>query len=210
MGRTVETGSDIPTVHEVDRPIPGLLGSTRSSSWRPVAAVSVHRVGQVVGVYLAGAAGMEMRPVQSAVAVAGQGLLGDRYQAGTGQWCYDRRLYDDVTLIATEALDAAGAEHGVHLHGGAARRNLETRGVDLQALVGRQFRIGEVVLRGNRACEPCRYLDRVTGQPTKTALAGRGGLRATVITGGALRVGDRVLPQLATCSGGPDASASGG
>ncbi len=88
-----------------------------------------------------------MRSVQSAVAVAGQGLVGDRYQAGTGQWCYDRRLYDDVTLIAAEALDAAGAEHGVHLHTGAARRNVETSGVDLLALVGRQFRIGEVVLR---------------------------------------------------------------
>ncbi len=123
MGRTVETGSDIPTVHEVDRPIPGLLGSTRNGSCQPTAAVSVHRMGQVVGLYLAGAAGMAMRPVQWAVAVAGQGLVGDRYQAGTGQWCYDRRLYDDVTLIATEALDAAGAEHGVHLQAGAARRN---------------------------------------------------------------------------------------
>jgi len=210
VGRTVETGSDIPTVHEVDRPIPGLLGSTRSSSWRPVAAVSVHRVGHVVGMYLAGAAGLAMRPVQSAVAVAGQGLVGDRYQAGTGQWSYDRRLYDDVTLIAAEALDAAGAEHGVHLHAGAPRRNVETRGVDLLALVGRQFRIGEVVLRGNRACEPCRYLDRVTGQPAKAALSGRGGLRATVITGGAVRVGDLVLARPATRPGDQDASAGGG
>jgi len=148
-----------------------------------------------VGVYLAEAGGLAMRSVQVAVAVAGQGLLGDRYQRGTGEWCYDRRLYDDVTLIAVEALDAASAEHGVHLQGGAARRNVETRGVDLQALVGCHFRIGEVVLRGNRPCEPCRYLDRVTGQPAKAALAGRGGLRATVITGGALRVGDGVLAQ---------------
>jgi len=166
-------------------------------------------MGRVVGVYLAGAAGQAMRSVQSAVAVAGQGLVGDRYQAGTGQWCYDRRLYDDVTLIASEALDAAGAEHGVHLHTGAARRNVETRGVDLQALVGRTFQIGEVVLRGNRACEPCRYLDRVTGQPAKAALAGRGGLRATVITGGAVRVGDPVLVQPATWPGAKDAAAPG-
>ena len=152
-----------------------------------------------------------MRPVQAAVAVAGQGLVGDRYQAGTGEWCYDRRLYDDVTLIASEVLDAAGAEHGVRLQAGASRRNVETRGVDLEALVGRQFQIGEVVLYGNRACEPCRYLDRVTGQPAKAALAGRGGLRATVITGGALRVGDRVLGQPATPgSGGQHAPVSGG
>ncbi len=167
-------------------------------------------MGRVVGVYLGDAGGLAMRPVQAAVAVAGQGLLGDRYQAGTGQWCYDRRLYDDVTLIATEALDAAGAEHGVHLQGGVARRNVETRGVDLLALVGRHFHIGEVVLRGNRACEPCRYLDRVTGQPAKAALAGRGGLRATVITGGAVRVGDPVLARPATWSGDQDAAAGGG
>ncbi len=166
-------------------------------------------MGRVVGVYLAGAAGLAMRPVPSAVAVAGQGLVGDRYQTGTGEWCYDRRLYDDVTLIASEALDAAGAEHGVHLQGGAARRNVETRGVDLLALVGRTFQIGEVVLQGNRACEPCRYLDQVTGQPAKAALHGRGGLRATVVTGGQLGVGDSVLAWPATGSGGQHASVSG-
>ena len=159
--------------------------------------------------YLAEAGGLAMRPVQSAVAVAGQGLVGDRYQAGTGQWCSDRRLYDDLTLIAAEALDAAGAEHGVHLHAGAARRNVETSGVDLLPLVGRQFRIGEVVLRGNRACEPCRYLDRVTGQPAKAALSGRGGLRATVLTGGVVRIDDLVLARPATRPGDQDACASG-
>jgi len=81
-------------------------------------------MGLVVGVHLADAGGLAMRSVQSAVAVAGQGLVGDRYQTGTGQWCYDRRLYDDVTLIAAEALDAAEAEHGVRLQGGvgAAQR----------------------------------------------------------------------------------------
>ncbi len=166
-------------------------------------------MGRIVGVYLAGAGGLAMRPVQAAVAVAGQGLVGDRYQTGTGQWCYDRRLYDDLTLIASEALDAAGAEHGVHLQGGAARRNVETRGVDLPALVGRTFQISEVVLHGNRPCEPCRYLDRVTGQPAKAALRGRGGPRATVITGGALRVGASVLVQPTTWSGGQEAAAGG-
>ncbi len=190
--------------------MPGLLGRTRNGCWRPVAAVSVQGMGLVVGVYLAEAGGLAMRSVQSAVAVAGQGLVGDRYQTGTGEWCYDRRLYDDVTLVATEALDAARAEHGVHLHAGEARRNVETSGVDLQALVGCTFQIGEVVLYGNRPCEPCRYLDRVTGQPAKAALAGRGGLRATVVTGGQLGVGDSVLAWPATGSGAQHASGSGG
>jgi MOSC domain-containing protein YiiM len=149
-------------------------------------------MGYVVGVYLGESGGLPMRSVESAVAVRGQGLLGDRYQTGTGEWSYDPRLYDDVTLIAVEALAAAGAEYGVRLEAGLSRRNLETSGVDLDALVGRLFRIGEVELRGERPCEPCRYLDRVTGQAAKEALRGRGGLRATVITGGRLRVGDLV------------------
>lgn len=149
-------------------------------------------MGQVAGIYVAASGGVPMRAVESAVAVAGQGLMGDRYQTGSGEWSYDPRLYDDVTLIATEALTAARVERGVDLAAGTSRRNVETRGVDLDALVGRLFQVGEVVLRGERACEPCRYLDRVTGQDAKAALLGRGGLRATVLIGGQLQVGDRI------------------
>jgi MOSC domain-containing protein YiiM len=153
------------------------------------------QMGCVVGVYLGESSGLPMRSVESAVAVPGQGLLGDRYQAGTGEWSYDARLYDDVTLIAVEALAAAAAEFGVRLEAGLSRRNLETRGVDLDALIGRLFRVGEVELRGERPCEPCRYLDRVTGQAAKDALQSRGGLRAMVIIGGRLRVGDLLVRQ---------------
>ena len=156
---------------------------------------NVTRMGYVEGVYLAESDGLPLRSVESAVAVPGQGLLGDRYQTGTGEWPHDPKLYDDVTLIALEALTAARAEHGVRLEAGDSRRNLETRGVDLDALVGRRFRIGEVELRGERSCEPCHYLDRVTGQSAQAALRGRGGLRATVITGGRLRVGDLIVAQ---------------
>jgi MOSC domain-containing protein YiiM len=137
-----------------------------------------------VGVYLADSAALPMRSVQSAVAAVGRGLLGDRYQAGTGHWCHDPRLYDDVTLVAQEALAAAGAQCGVQLGSGASRRNLETPGVDLDALVGLRFHVGEVELRAERSCEPCRHLDQVTGQPAKAALQGRGGLRATILHGG--------------------------
>lgn len=150
-------------------------------------------MGTVVGVYLADSAGLPMRSVRSAVAAVSQGLLGDRYQVGTGDWSNDPRLHDDVTLIAREALTAASVQNGVQLGAGASRRNLETRGVDLDALVGLRFHVGEVELRGERPCEPCRYLDRVTGQPAKAALQGRGGLRATILRGGRLRVGDLVV-----------------
>lgn len=161
-------------------------------------------MGHVAGIYVVESGGLPMRAVDSAVAVAGQGLLGDRYQTGSGEWSYDPRLYDDVTLIATEALAAARVERGVHLGAGRSRRNVETQGVDLDALVGCLFQVGEVVLRGERPCEPCRYLDRVTGQDAKAALLGRGGLRATVLTGGQLHVGDRIAVHTTVVQGLPE------
>lgn len=157
-----------------------------------------------MGLYLAESGGLPVRAVASAVAVPGQGLLSDRYQTGAGEWSYDPRLYDDVTLIAVEALAAARVERGVRLEAGVSRRNVETRDVDLDALIGRLFRVGEVVLRGERRCEPCRYLDQVTGQGAKAALQGRGGLRATVVTGGQLQVGDRVVAELVVRQNGLD------
>jgi hypothetical protein len=128
--------------------------------------------GTVVGIYLTGAGGRPMRAAPSARAVPGEGLVGDRYQLGTGKWSRDRRLWSEVTLVAAEALEAAEREHGVRLSEGASRRNLVTRGVDLAALIGRRFLVGEVELVGDRECAPCRYLDRVTGQPAMGALAG--------------------------------------
>ncbi len=141
---------------------------------------------------MAEAGAAPMRPVSAVEAAAGQGLLGDRYRTRTGEWSYDPRLYDDVTLIAVEALALAAAQHGVQLGGGLSRRNVETYGVDLDALVGQRFWVGEVGLIGERPCAPCRYLDRVTGQPAQAALQGHGGLRATVTVGGYLHVGDRI------------------
>ena len=76
----------------------------------------------------------------------------------------------------------------------AARRNVVTRGIDLNALVGRRFRVGEVECLGQRLCEPCAHLQRLTAPGTLRALVHRGGLRADVLTDGTIRVGDAVTP----------------
>ncbi|MEA2306870.1 MAG: hypothetical protein QOH43_4150, partial [Solirubrobacteraceae bacterium] len=76
----------------------------------------------------------------------------------------------------------------------AARRNVVTRGIDLDALVGRRFRVGEVVCAGRRPCEPCAHLERLTEPGTLRGLVHRGGLRADVLTGGTIRLGDPVTP----------------
>lgn len=154
----------------------------------------------VTGIYLSAEAAGVPRSVPSARAVAGRGLEGDRYFTGQGTWSYERRLWSELTLIEAEALEAAAAS-GVHLEPAGARRNVVTAGVELGSLIGRRFSIGGVELVGERPCDPCRHLDRLTGQAVKTALAGRGGLRASIVTGGMLRVGARVLSPKAERAG---------
>lgn len=153
---------------------------------------AMNEVGLVRGIYLSMEATGAPEAVLTARAVAGQGLEGDRYFTGQGTWSYERRLWSELTLIEAEALEAASAS-GVHLDPGAARRNVVTAGVELGSLIGRRFSIDEVELVGERPCDPCRHLDRLTGQPVKAALVGRGGLRASIVAGGMLRVGARVL-----------------
>jgi MOSC domain-containing protein YiiM len=99
-----------------------------------------------------------------------------------------------VTLIEIEAIEALERDYGVKLSPGDARRNIVTRGVALNHLVGKEFRVGEVVLRGIRLCEPCQHLVQLTGQEkVLPGLVHRGGLRAQVVKGGVIRVGDAVF-----------------
>jgi MOSC domain-containing protein YiiM len=98
----------------------------------------------------------------------------------------------EVTLIEQEALEAAQREYDLPLTHAESRRNLLTSGVPLNHLVGRRFTIGSVVLEGVKLCEPCGYLERFTGKKVIEALRHRGGLRARIVQGGVLRVGDPI------------------
>jgi MOSC domain-containing protein YiiM len=131
-------------------------------------------------------------PVQRARAVSGRGLEGDRnFFAGQGtQPERDREL----TLIAMEALDALAAEHGIELTAAESRRNIATRGIDLNRLEGRRFRVGAVECEGVELCEPCNDLQRLTKPGVLRGLVHRGGLRAAILTDGEIAVGDPVAP----------------
>lgn len=125
-----------------------------------------------------------MELLQRASVTAAGGIEGDRYRLGLGTWSdYPDQHGSDLTLIEAEVLAAVG------LDGADARRNIVTRDVRLSDLVGERFRIGGIVCYGVRLCEPCRLLERRTGV-TVQALLHRGGLRADVLVGGPLRVGD--------------------
>jgi MOSC domain-containing protein YiiM len=121
-------------------------------------------------------------PVESVRAIAGQGLEGDRYffpdGAGPGE---------ALTLIEAEVLEDVG------LTGPQARRQVVVRGVRVNELVGKRFRIGEVECAGVELCEPCLHLQGLTRPGIIKDLVHRGGLRADILSGGAISVGDRLL-----------------
>jgi MOSC domain-containing protein YiiM len=129
-------------------------------------------------------------PVARVRAVPGRGLEGDRnYYAGEStQPERDREL----TLIATEALEALAAEHGIELTAAESRRNVATRGIELNRLEGRRFRVGEVECEGIELCEPCNHLQGLTKSGVLRGLVHRGGLRAAILSGGEIAVGDTV------------------
>ena len=94
-----------------------------------------------------------------------------------------------MTLIEAEALEGLAREYEITLQPNHARRNLLTRGVPLNHLVGKTFRIGDVTLRGIRLCEPCGHLEKLTCKGVEKGLIHRGGLRAQIVSGGWLEIG---------------------
>lgn len=147
--------------------------------------------GQVAGIYVGGEARGPLAAVDEVHAEAGRGLEGDRYWKRQGTF-WKPTADREVTLIESEVLESLSAEAGMTIEGHDARRNLVTRGVRLNALVNHRFRVGEATLVGIRLCEPCGHLEQLTGRRLRTFLAGRGGLRAGIVTGGVIRVGDRI------------------
>lgn len=148
--------------------------------------------GRVETIFIAPQAGAPMRQLDEVRAIAGHGLEGDRYAVGQGTFSVAGGRGNDLTLIAGEVLDALVLPDDRPLSGAEARRNVVTRGLDLDALVGRRFRIGELELIGRRRCEPCAHLQRLTRPGVLRALIHRGGLRADLLSTGTLRVGDAI------------------
>ena len=141
--------------------------------------------GRVEAIYLAPERGAPVAPVERARAVAGSGLEGDRKFFPERSAEPGRAL----TLIQQEALEAMAAETGIRLAPGASRRQVHTRGIDLNALVGKRFRVGQVECRGVELCEPCAHLESLTQPGVIKGLVHRGGLNADVLSDGEIAVG---------------------
>ena len=148
--------------------------------------------GSVHSVHIASVATEPTVAVEEARAVAGRGLEGDRYFSGDGTYSKTPGTGRQITLIELETIEALERDYKMKIEPGQARRNIVTRGVALNHLVGREFSVGEVVLRGMRLNEPCNHLASLTDEKVKQGLVHRGGLRADIVSGGVIRVGDAV------------------
>jgi MOSC domain-containing protein YiiM len=151
--------------------------------------------GEVVSIHVAPGEGEDPYEVPEVRAVAGRGLEGDRYFQKSGTFARKWDPGNEVTLIEAEAVESLARDYGLELGPGETRRNIMTREVPLNHLVGRTFRVGEIVLRGERLCDPCGYLEGLTQPGVRKGLTHRGGLNAAIVSGGIIRKGDRICSE---------------
>ncbi len=146
----------------------------------------------VEAIFIAPAEGGPTQSMDTIEAVAGKGVVGDRY-------------YEDDGLPPTQQLTLIQGEHldplAERLGPGAHRRQVVTRGIELNPLVGREFRIGSVRVRGVELCEPCNHLAGLTYTGVVKDLVHRGGLNAEILAGGTIAVGDVVAVSLSSAPG---------
>jgi MOSC domain-containing protein YiiM len=147
--------------------------------------------GTVESIHIASTAQGPTQALARVVAIPGAGLDGDRYAMKLGTF-FEPKPDFELTLIEAEAIEALRRDYQVELAAGEARRNIVTRNVPLNHLVGREFAIGDVRIRGIRLCEPCDHLQKVTGKSVIKGLLHRGGLRAQILTQGTISVGDKI------------------
>ena len=145
--------------------------------------------GHVEAIFVASEPGELPAPVERVRAYAGRGLQGNRYFWEDG----DAPPGRGVTLIAAEAMDAVALEGNISIEPAATRRNVLTRGIDVNQLVGKRFRIGDVECEGVELCEPCAHLESMTEPGVIKALVHRGGLNADILSDGEINLGDPVV-----------------
>jgi len=148
---------------------------------------------RVIQILTAHSSTSEMMSRTEVRAIPGKGLEGDRYFSGGGTFSKQPQLPDfEITFIEREKIEAFALDSGLPFTSLHARRNIVTEGVDLNQLVGREFHVGEVRIRGIRLCEPCNYLAKISFPETLKGLVHKAGLRAQILSEGVMRVADRI------------------
>ncbi len=142
--------------------------------------------GRVAELLISASAGQPMQSRREVELIAGVGVVGDRYASKRGHWSDPRWPDQELTLIMAEVAER------LEIPARSLRRNVVTRGVQLDDLIGATFAAGETLLYGVRRCDPCRYIERFSREGALRELASCGGLRARILRGGRLRVGDGI------------------
>ena len=148
-------------------------------------------MGTVEHIHIAPERAAPVHAVESIEVVKGLGIIGDRNELAPGEWD-DTHIGEELTLVEAEALENLARDHDIHLKPGETRRNVTTRGIALNDLVGKRFRVGEVLAEGVELCEPCTDLQSMLGKPIIRPLVHRAGLRALLVNSGTIRIGDQV------------------
>jgi MOSC domain-containing protein YiiM len=148
--------------------------------------------GKLVAIFTTAEAGKPMTPAPELRAIEGVGLDGDRYSTAAGTYSNRPGPHRQVTFVEREVIASVNDDGGIELGEHETRRNLVTEGVPLLHLIGQTFRVGDVVFRGIKSCPPCAYLEKLTRPGVRAALENRGGLRAEIVSGGTLRIGDEI------------------
>jgi MOSC domain-containing protein YiiM len=163
-----------------------LIAPADVTTWTPKPREITRTSGTVELIVMAAHKEDPVEKVEQAEAIAGKGLAGDRYADGAGTFSNHYGLGHELTLFEAEQAEAIG------FPATEARRNIVTRGVDLNALVGETFAIGDAECIGRRLCEPCAHLQRLTEPGILRKLVHKGGLRADILKSGRIAVGDSV------------------
>ena len=148
--------------------------------------------GEVVAIFIAPEKSVPLVSKNAVHAVTGKGLEGDRYFKQVGTYSNRPEPGRQVTLIEIETIEALKRDLNINLGLGDSRRNIVTHGAPLNHLVGKQFRVGSVTMRGTRLTEPCAYLESLTKKGVRSSLEHRAGLSAQILDGGIFRVGDPI------------------
>ena len=186
------TGSELGEVRRVAGLLPAPLALTEALLAGGLPFDGAAGEGQVELICIAPAACEPVAVVESARALRGRGLEGDRYAIAAGTFSQAHSLGGALTLIEGEVIDDLEHFDGTPFAAHEARRNIVTRGIRLDALIGRRFFVGEVECYGQRRCEPCAHLQRLTRPGLLRALVHRGGLRADILGDGVIGSGDRI------------------
>jgi MOSC domain-containing protein YiiM len=148
-------------------------------------------MGNVEHIHIARERSAPVESVDSIEVVKGVGVIGDRHALAPGAWD-ESHLGEELTLVAAEALETLARDHDIHLKPGDTRRNVTTRGVAVNDLLGKRFRVGDVIAEGGELCEPCSHLQSLLGKPMIRPLLHQAGVRAVLVNSGTISVGDEV------------------